>query len=60
MESRGFIFLKWAADGLLAHDIQLVGFKSLKWAADGLLAHDIELLRLVFSNGLLMGCKPRK
>ena len=56
MESRGFIFLKWAADGLLAHDIQLVGFKSLKWAADGLLAHDIELLRLVFSNGLLMGC----
>ena len=55
MESRGFNFLKWAADGLLAHDIESVGSKSLKWAADGLLAHDIELLRLVFSNGLLMG-----
>ena len=42
MESRGFIYLKWAADGLLAHEIESIGLKPLKWAADGLLAHEIE------------------
>ena len=52
MESRGFIFLKWAADGLLAHDLE----SGRLVISNGLLAHDLESGRLVFSNGLLMGC----